>query len=212
MTQHPLWRFAVLIAVVLVGAVYALPNLFGDSPALQISPRRAAQVDDIFQGQVEQALIIAGVEDTGIRREAGRMLIRFANEADRRAAQAGLEEVLGTQYTAAPTRSPNTPGWLRGLGAKPMYMGLDLRGGVHFLMQVDMEEVEKQTYQRYQSDIRGALREAGIRYRSVIDRGGMLKVTYLNEEVKRAGDALLADDFRDLDPAADVEDADPVAA
>jgi len=212
MSQYPVWRFGLLIAVILMGALYALPNLFGDSAALQISPRRAAQVDAQFQGEIEQALIIAGVDDAGIEREAGRMLIRFESEADRKKATKALDDVLGTQYTAAPTRSPNTPLWLRGFGAKPMYMGLDLRGGVHFLMQVDMAEVGKQTYQRYQSDLRGALREAGIRYRSVVERDGMLKVTYLNEEVKAEGDTLIDDDFRDLVAAEDAPADDPLSA
>jgi preprotein translocase subunit SecD len=200
MAQTPLWRTLLLIAVVLLGALYALPNLFGDSPAIQISPRRAAQIDAALQGSVEQALIIAGVEDRGIELGSDRMLVKFASDADRRAAIAEIEPALAGNYTAAATRTPNTPGWLRALGAKPMYMGLDLRGGVHFLMQVDMDEVVKQAFERYVSDLRGELRAENIRYRSVVARDGELRLVYLNPEVRAEGDALIRENFRDLVP------------
>lgn len=200
MAQTPLWRTLLLIAVVLLGALYAMPNLFGDSPAIQISPRRAAQIDAALQGSVEQALVIAGVEDRGIELGSDRMLVKFASDADRRAAIAEIEPALAENYTAAATRAPNTPGWLRALGAKPMYMGLDLRGGVHFLMQVDMDEVVKQAFQRYVSDLRGELRAENIRYRSVVARDGELRLVYLNPEVRAEGDTLIRENFRDLIP------------
>lgn len=209
MAPTALWRTLTLIAVLLVGAVYALPNLFGDSPGIQISPRRAAQVDDLLKGAVEQSLVIAGVEDRGIELGPDRMLIRFATDDDRRAAMAAIEPALEGNYTAAATRTPNTPDWLRAFGAKPMYMGLDLRGGVHFLMQVDMEEVVKQTFQRYVSDIRGELRAQNLRYRSVLVRDGELRIIYLNPEVRAEGDTLLRESFRDL-VRVDRPDADPV--
>ena len=198
MSHYPVWRYFLLLTVITLGIIYAMPNLFGDSPALQISPRRAAQVDEAFQGQVEQALVIAGVKDTEISRGPGRMLIRFADEDGRKAAQEELKELFANQYTSAPTRDPNTPSWLRALGGKPMYMGLDLRGGVHFLMQVDTDEVIQQTYRRYQSDIRSQLREENIRYRTVSPVDDLLKVTYLNEEVRAVGDKQIRNDFRDL--------------
>ena len=199
MNQYPLWRYALILFVVVVGALYALPNIYGDDPALQVSARRSAPVDEALQQTVSDALLAASIESKSIELEPGRMLVRFTDTESRTAARQVLDDALGVKYVTALNRVSQTPDWLRAIGGKPMYMGLDLRGGVHFLMQVDMAAVTKQTDERFVSELRSALREEKVRYRTVTRApdGGVM-IQFLNAEVLEAGRGIIDRDFPDL--------------
>jgi preprotein translocase subunit SecD len=208
MNRYPLWRYALVAIVISLGLLYALPNVFGTDPALQLSARRAQSVDEALQQRVEAGLSAAGVKLKSADIEGGRMLLRFMDDESRNRAVPLVTQSAGEQdYIVALNRASATPGWLRQLGGKQMYMGLDLRGGVHFLMQVDMDAVRKQTEERFVSELRAAFREEKIRYRSV-SRGaeGGIQVEFLNPEMLGRGQAVVVSNFPDL--AADAGESD----
>ena len=177
--QYPAWKYALIAAALLVGVVFALPNLFGEDPAVQVSAARGAAIDatlrDRLLGRVEAAGITA--LDAEIDTEAAdRLLVRFASGEDQLRARDIIEDHLDRQYVVALNLAPATPAWLATLGALPMYLGLDLRGGVHFLMEVDLAGAVRQAEQRYAGDIRTLLREEKLRQRAITVRanGGLI--------------------------------------
>ena len=198
--QYPLWRYLVVVAVLIVGALYALPNLYGFDPALQVTARRSAPVDEALEGRLEKALSGAGLAPKSVETGDDRLLFRFASDDERTRAMPLLQKELDPlQYLVALNLAPGTPAWLRALGGKPMYMGLDLRGGVHFLMQVDTEAVRKQTEERFITELRTSLREQKIRFRTVsADPAGGIRVNFLNAESREAGLAAIENDYPDL--------------
>ena len=173
--QYPAWKYTLIAVALLAGVVFALPNLFGEAPAVQVSPVRGAPIDQALLDR-----LIGRVEAEGIVvREAAisdRLLIRFATGEDQLKARDLIEEALDRQYVVALNLAPSTPGWLAGLGALPMYLGLDLRGGVHFLMEVDLAGAVRQAEQRYAGDLRTLLRDEKLRQRAITVRsnGGLI--------------------------------------
>ena len=201
MNQYPLWRYLLVLAVMVLGVLYALPNLYGQDPALQISPRRSAPINEAVQKAVIDALSNANLAVKSSERTLNRILVRFESEEARSAGLPVITAALDAKlYLVALNLAPATPQWLRSLGGKPMYMGLDLRGGVHFLMQVDINAVQRQLEDRFISELRTAFREDKIRFRTVSrgPTGGVL-VRFLNAETKARSAELLARDFVDLD-------------
>ena len=173
--QFPAWKYALIAAALLVGVVFALPNLFGEDPAVQVSAARGAVVDESLRDRLVDRMRTAGIaaQDTEI---TDRLLIRFASGEDQLRARDVIEQALDRQYVVALNLAPATPDWLAGLGALPMYLGLDLRGGVHFLMEVDLAGAVRQAEQRYAGDLRTLLREEKLRQRAITVRanGGLL--------------------------------------
>ncbi|ROR32807.1 protein translocase subunit SecD [Inmirania thermothiophila] len=163
MNRYPLWKYALIVVVLLVGVVYALPNLYGEDPAVQVSSSRQP-VDAALRERVLGTLRAQGVPFRSAELADGRLLVRMADTEAQLKAVDVLREALGPDYTVALNLAPATPAWLRAINARPMYLGLDLRGGVHFLMEVDLEAALAQAEERYVDDIRGLLREAKIRY------------------------------------------------
>lgn len=200
MNQYPWWRYLLVAIVLLIGAIYAAPNLFGTDPALQISARRGAPVDASLEASVSEALATQNIGVKRLELIESRLLMRFDSSEDRDAARTALGEVVDeNQYVTALNKAPATPQWLRTLGGKPMYMGLDLSGGVHFLMQVDVDAVKGQSDDRFVSELRTALREEKIRYRSVArDPAGGIVARFLAEDVMARGLDLISADFPDL--------------
>ena len=198
--QYPLWRYLVVVAVLIIGALYALPNLYGFDPALQVTARRSAPVDEALEARLGKALSGAGIAPKSVETGDDRLLFRFASDDERTRAMPLLQKELDPlQYLVALNLAPGTPAWLRALGGKPMYMGLDLRGGVHFLMQVDTEAVRKQTEERFITELRTSLREQKIRFRTVsADPAGGIRVNFLNAESREAGLAAIENDYPDL--------------
>jgi preprotein translocase subunit SecD len=176
MNQYPVWKYLLIVAVLVIGIFFALPNLYGNNPAVQVKADRDAPIDEILEGRIVGGLQSLGVEALRVERNDRNLLLRFADENTQLKAQDYIAGELGSQYVVALNLAPATPPWLEGLGALPMYLGLDLRGGVHFLMEVDMEGAVRLAEQRYAADLRQMLREEKIRYAGISrrDNGGVL--------------------------------------
>jgi preprotein translocase subunit SecD len=164
MNQYPLWKYLLLIFILVVGVIYALPNLYGADPSLQISGSRNHEVDDAVAARLTSVLEGADIPVKGIESAPGNLLLRFNDTGAQIKAVDYVKSELGTGYIVALNLAPAIPAWLESFNALPMYLGLDLRGGVHFLMEVDMDASVKQAIQRYSGTLRTLLREEKIRY------------------------------------------------
>jgi len=173
--RYPLWKYLLILAIVVPGVVYFLPNLYGEDPAIQISATRITKVDAVTQSQVELALKQANIEMRSLVRDEKGLKVRFRDTDTQIKARDTVQRTLGDGYTVALNLLPATPGWLGWIHANPMYLGLDLRGGVHFLMQVDMLSALKKAEERYVDDLRSTMREKKVRYLTVnrLERGGL---------------------------------------
>ncbi len=209
MNRYPLWKYLLISVVIAVGCLYALPNIYGKDPALQVSAARGGEVSELTRYAVEDALDTAGIEYGAITVGQGNLVVRFADEGTQLKAQDVVKEALGRTHTVALNLAPATPGWLRALGAEPMFLGLDLRGGVHFLMQVDMEAAIVKAEERYVSDIRTQLRDERIRYRTITRRrdDGLL-IRFRDAEQRRLGIIEIEDNFTDLELEQPASDSD----
>ncbi|MDR9497586.1 MAG: protein translocase subunit SecD [Hydrogenovibrio sp.] len=161
---YPLWKYILLAVAIVLSATYAAPNLFGDDPAVQISPVKTVEFDQQTADRIRTTLAEAGIEPKQFERHQEQFLLRFHSSDDQLEARSLLKEAMGRQAVVALNLAPATPELLRSVGAQPMYLGLDLRGGVHFLMDVDMEAAIAKTYERYVDELKAVLREERIRY------------------------------------------------
>ncbi len=164
MNQYPLWRYLLIVVLITVGVIYAAPNLYGTDPAIQVQPKSGKPVSLQTVTTIKQALASQSLSYLSIKQRPDGLLIRFKNNEDQLTAQGVIQAALNNQYTVALNLAPLTPHWLRTLGAEPMKLGLDLRGGIHFLYQVDVKAMLKE---RLNGDIHAMgerLRQADIRY------------------------------------------------
>jgi preprotein translocase subunit SecD len=199
MNQYPLWKYLLVLLVCAVGLVYALPNLYGEDPAIQISSVRT-KVDASTLARAEQALHKVGLTPTASQLDEQGAKIRFSDIDDQLRARDVVQKELGDTYTVAVSLLPKTPAVLRALGAKPMYLGLDLRGGVHFLMQVDMATVTERAEEHFVDDLRRILREAKVRYQSVTRREqGGIQIRFRDVAERAKAYAPLRAEIRDLE-------------
>jgi len=168
LNQYPWWKYLLIGLVMLWGLIFALPNLFGEDPAVQISGARAnIAIDAAFQNRVATLLDADKLPHKRLELEDGRLLIRFSDTEVQLKAADILKDRLGRDYIVALNLASAAPGFLRAMGLNPMYLGLDLRGGVHFLMQVDMDATVKQVEESYVDEIRAQLRNEKVLYSSV---------------------------------------------
>jgi preprotein translocase subunit SecD len=189
--QYPLWKNLLILLVILTGAFYALPNIYDQDPSMEISGSRRANVTEATAAKVKVALQEASINYKTIEQAAGKMLIRFASNDDQLRANDLLVTTLGDDYTQALTLAADVPAWLRNLGAEPMYLGLDLRGGIHVLIDVDMDAAAKQSVERYTGDIRTLLRENKLRYVTVTQGENRVSVKFRDESVRdKASDVI----------------------
>jgi len=198
LNQYPLWKYVLLVVVLLFASIFALPNLYGEDPAIQITHRTKTLTDD-QKILVEQAIQAKELKFKSVEVTDGRLLVRFEDTETQLKAVEVLKESLNTQYLIALNLAPATPDWLRAINADPMYLGLDLRGGVHFLMEVDMVAAIKRLEESQLSDIRSYLRDKKIRYRGVRrdDTGlhiNFRELTHLQQAAEK-----LPREFRDLE-------------
>ncbi len=180
LNQYPWWKYLFIALVTLVGVLYAVPNLFGEDPAVQISPSRGAELDQSVYERVVKRLEVAGISPKGVELAEGRLLVRLLDTETQLEAADLLRDELGRDYVVALNLAQSTPSLLRAMGMQPMYLGLDLRGGVHFLMEVDMNAVVRQTEERYVEEVRTLLRDEKIRYQSVGRAAGGVRVSFTN--------------------------------
>ncbi|MCH2190603.1 MAG: protein translocase subunit SecD [Gammaproteobacteria bacterium] len=171
MNRNPIWKYLVLALILMFGAIYATPNLFQAAPGVQIigDKTRNISVDSDVLSRASTILKSHDIEIDSISLDAGKIKARLQSEADQTKARDALKTELGRDYPVAMTDFQTTPSWLQNMGAAPMYLGLDLRGGVHFLLQVDMAEAQRKAIQNYQQDIRTMLRENKL-YNSGVNR------------------------------------------
>lgn len=199
MNRYPLWKNLLILSIIVLGAIYALPNLYGEYPALQISTARSAPLDAALEDTVRAALKEAQLEPLALERDARGLLVRLTDTEAQLKANDAVAAALGSDYVVALNLAPATPAWLQALGAKPMYLGLDLRGGVHFLMEVDMEAVVRMAEERFVSDLRSALREKKIRYKTLAREAGRgILVTLRDAASQSEVEDLFNEEFRDL--------------
>ena len=199
MNRYPLWKYLLIAVAILIGVIYSLPNFFGEDPAIQVSATRTTKVDSGTLTRIEQILQQAKLPFVGSVFEETGVKVRFADTDTQIRARDIVARELGEGYTVALNLLPATPGWLQALGAEPMYLGLDLRGGVHFLMQVDMRAVLKKSLESTLDDVRRVLRENKIRYVAVsrLESGAVEAVFRDAKERDRARD-VIRKDMRDL--------------
>ncbi len=201
MNQTPLWKYLLIAIVLIIGALYALPNLYGTDPSIQVTPGRTADLDQSTIDNVSTALTEAGVTSKSIDENQRGMILRFGDTEMQSKAKEVIENTLGDKYIAALNLAPSTPEWLRGLGGDPMNLGLDLRGGIHVLMEVDMAAVTETAEKGFISELRTKMREAEVRYKTISrnkDDGGIL-IRFKDEAARTAAQDLIRSDFPDLE-------------
>ncbi len=196
--RYPLWKNILILVVLALGVFYALPNLFGNDPSVQLSSSTTTKFEQSKVDEIETKIKSSGIPLKSFEFEDGKILARFNNTDDQLKAADLLRETKGRDTTVALNLAPATPEWLRSFGADPMYLGLDLRGGVHFLLEVDMDAAITQAEDRYYNDIRSALRAKKIRYQSVTRDKGRIKVKLKTEKDKLAVVEIMSNDFREL--------------
>ena len=181
--RYPIWKYIAIVIVLLLGLVYALPNVYGEDPAVQLSYQ-----DDTFNSeqfaQVESILKINGIDYTNSKLEDNRVFVRFADTETQLKARDILTSNLGDDYTVALYLAAKTPAWLTDLGAKPMNLGLDLRGGVYFLLEVDLESAFKQSLEGYVDGFRKTLRENKLRNSGTKIEDNTINVKFSNEQTR----------------------------
>ena len=198
MNQYPLWKYLLILAVLLAGLIYTLPNLYGESPAVQVSPLRSnLKADAALQERVENILKAANVDAELVMLEDSSVKARFANTDTQLKAKDVLSAQLGDDYVAALNLVPRSPRWLTDMHALPMYLGLDLRGGVHFLLQVDMNAALTKSLDSATEDIRSTLRDKDIPYTGVDRDGDMLVVKFRDADARSKGENELKQRYSD---------------
>jgi preprotein translocase subunit SecD len=199
MQPYPLWKFIVLILVTMVGTFYALPNLYGKDPSVQISTQSGDPLPADFATRVEQALAPEKLVPESSREEDKHWLVRFGNEETQFKAAEALKRSLPQQgYIVALSLSSKTPGWLAALGARPMALGLDLRGGVHFLLEVDVDEVKNKAVERNVTDLPAFLRKENIRYTGRRAAGDAAVLEFVDADTLEKARKALAREFPEL--------------
>ncbi|MBP9916355.1 MAG: protein translocase subunit SecD [Thiobacillaceae bacterium] len=179
MNRYPLWKYLLIGVAIVIAFLYTLPNFFGEVPAVQVMPVRTTEkVDAALMQRVEAAVKAAGISPLGVSMDPRGVKARFADTDTQIKAKDVLQRSLGASYTVALNLLPASPEWLTSIGALPMYLGLDLRGGVHFLLQVDMPKALDKAAERYQGDIRTLLREKKVRYTGIGREGQMVYIHF----------------------------------
>ncbi len=187
MNRYPAWKYAIIAIALVVSLIYAAPNLFGEVPAVQVSGiRTAVKVDQALRDKIEAALKAAHVSPTGIDYDESMLRLRFADTDTQLKARDIAQANVDRNYVVALNLVPNSPRWLQFLGAKPMYLGLDLRGGVHFLLQVDMKSAATKVVERYAGEIRAMLRDKKIYYSGLSREGDRIVVRFREKEQEAA--------------------------
>ncbi len=207
LNKYPLWKHLLIVVITVAGLLYALPNLYGEDPAVQVSASaRGVEVDEGTLAQVVGVLERAGVGVKSVRFEEGLLLARFTDTETQLQAAERIKEGLGSGHVVALNLAPGTPDWLRALDAAPMYLGLDLRGGVHFLMEVDMQAAVRQAEENVVNDLRLLMRDNRIRYRTVTRSSDGVRVRFADASPLDEAQRLIEREFPALVVETSVDD------
>lgn len=197
MNRYAIWKYLLVAIVVVTGGLYALPNVFGQDPAVQVSVSDGELPDGIDE-RVGSALERAGLESVGMREREGTLLVRMPDGDAQRDARAALREALGDEYVVALNLVSAAPDWLRAINAKPVNLGLDLRGGVHFLLEVDMQSAIRGALEQKVGDMRRRMRENDIRYRAVSLEEDAIELRFPSDQQRASALEILRTQHDDL--------------
>jgi preprotein translocase subunit SecD len=204
MNRYPLWKYAIIVVALLLGGLYTLPNFFGEAPAVQVSAAKAIyKVDAALQTKVVQALKDAAIEPTGLSLENNSLKVRLADTDSQLKAKDVIQKALVPDpevapYVVALNLISRSPQWLTSLNAAPMYLGLDLRGGVHFMLQVDMAAALSKKIDSTAGDLRSVLREKNIRHSGISRNGDTIELRLRDAATLEAARNLIKDQFADV--------------
>jgi preprotein translocase subunit SecD len=204
MNRYPIWKYAIILIALLVGGLYALPNVFGEAPAVQVSVAKASlRLDAQTLSRVEDALKTAGIPAEGVALEGNSIKARFANTDSQLKAKDAIQKALNVDvtdpaYVVALNLLSRSPAWLTALHASPMYLGLDLRGGVHFMLQVDMQAALSKRAESLAGDIRTVLREKNVRHSGITRNGQTIEVRFRDTQTMEAANRVVLDQFAEL--------------
>lgn len=199
MNRYPLWKYLLIGLLLVVAFLYTLPNFYGEVPAVQVSPLKTTQqADEALLKQAEAAVLAAGVKSDSAFIDGNSVKLRFASADEQIKAKDALQAALGDRNTVALNLLSASPQWLTSIRALPMYLGLDLRGGVHFLLQVDMKAALDKAAIRTQGDIRTELRNGKIRYSRIAREGNQVKVKFSTRDQRDAAIQALSRAYPDL--------------
>ena len=214
MNRYPVWKYAIILIALLVGAIYTLPNFFGEAPAVQVSSAKATvKVDSTTQTRVEQALAAAGIKTLAITLDPTTIKVRLDDGDTQLKAKDAIQKALvpdpnDPSYVVALNLLSASPKWLSALRAAPMYLGLDLRGGVHFMLQVDMQAALTKKAESVAGDLRSVLRDKNVRHAGISRNGQALEVRFRDSETLAAAKAVIADQFSDIQTVDRLEGTD----
>lgn len=204
MNRYPLWKYLVIAVALVIGVLYTLPNFFGEDEAVQVSAARSSvRVDDATRTRIEQALAAAGIQPLGIVQDATSIKVRFDTADTQLKARDVIQRALAPNpddapYIVALNLLSRTPAWMEAINARPMYLGLDLRGGVHFMLQVDMKAALTKKAESFAGDLRSLMREKNIRHAGIERNGQVVEVAFRDPAALEAGRRLIADQLPDL--------------
>jgi len=204
MNRYPAWKYALIAALLLIAALYTLPNFFGEAPAVQVSSSKSTvKIDRTTMARVEQALKDAGIAADAITLEGNSIKARFGDTDTQLKAKDAVQKVLApdaadSAYVIALNLLSRSPSWLTSLNAYPMYLGLDLRGGVHFMLQVDMQAALTKRAESLAGDIRLSLREKNIRHSGISRNAQAIDIKFRDSATLASAKALIQDQFPDL--------------
>jgi preprotein translocase subunit SecD len=204
MNRYPVWKYAILVVALLVGLIYTLPNFFGEAPAVQVSSAKATlKLDATIAPRIEQVLAQAGIQPDFVQFEGTTARARFSDTDTQLKARDALDHALNPDatdpsYIVALNLVSRSPRWLSAMHALPMYLGLDLRGGVHFLMQVDMKSALTKKAEALTGDMRSLLRDKNLRHAGITRAGDAVEVRFRDRDTLAAARALLTDQLPDL--------------
>ena len=199
MNKYPIWKYVIIAIALVVSIVYATPNLFGEVPVVQVSGARASvKVEAALQSELEAAIKAAGIPIAGVEAADGQANFRFVDTDTQIKARDIIQAKVPAGYVVALNLQSATPKWLQALGAKPMYLGLDLRGGVHFLLQVDMKAAANKSVERYLGDVRGLLRDKKIYYSGLAREGDRVVIRFRESDQRVAAQKLIEKEMPDL--------------
>jgi preprotein translocase subunit SecD len=204
MNRYPVWKYVVIVIALLVGGLYTLPNFFGESPAVQVSSAKPAfKVDGATLARVEEALKGAGIAADSVALDGASVKARFASTELQLKAKDAIQKALvpdpaNPPYVVALNLLSRSPAWLHSLRASPMYLGLDLRGGVHFMLQVDMQSALTKRAESLAGDIRTTLREKNVRHGGISRNGAVIELRLRDSATLDAARKLIQDQFAEL--------------
>ena len=202
--QSPRWAYFLILTTILLSILFVMPNFYGESPAIQIMPIKSGEkIDTELLQSIEAALEKSEIENTGLILENFNIKVKFKTAEEQLKAKSLVQNALGDQYVVALNLISNSPNWLSDIGPLPMYLGLDLRGGVHFLMQVDLSKALEKTTASYLSEFRSKLRKEKVGYYDATKNKDIMQIKFKSKQDLKRGKNIIRDinnnfDFKEI--------------